>query len=136
MKTKIFIVAATIVMLAVLSTSVQAQSLNEPIIKILPSNQPGLLKILYVHDTDRSVDIKFYNDEGLISSDRIKGGTFKRGFLKRYDVSRINSERFRIEISDESRSLWYTVVGADDNKTYTCVYERTTYLQPIVTASK
>jgi hypothetical protein len=135
MKTKIFIVAATIVMLAALFTSVQAQSLNEPIIKILPSNQPGLLKILYVHDTDRSVDVKFYSNEGLIASDRIKGGTFKKGFLKRYDVSRINSEKFRIEISDESRSLWYTVIGADDDKTFTCVYERSTYPQPVVASS-
>ncbi|HTJ51316.1 MAG TPA: hypothetical protein VL443_17775 [Cyclobacteriaceae bacterium] len=135
MKTKIFIVAATIVMLAVLSTSVQAQSSEIPTIKILPSNQPGLLKILYVHDTDQSVEVKFFNDEGLIGYDKVEGGTFSKGFLKRYDVSRINSERFRIEITDENRSIRYSVIGADDNTTFKCVYERTTYLQPIVTAS-
>lgn len=134
MKTKISIIASAIVMLAGFFTSVQAQSSDEPIIKILPSNQPGLLKILYVHDTDQSVEVKFYNDEGLIAYDKIDAGTFSKGFLKRYDVSRISSERFKIEITDDNRSMRYSVIGSDDN-TYTCVYESTTYLQPVVAST-
>jgi hypothetical protein len=135
MKTKIFIIASVIVMLAGFFTSAQAQLSEVPTIKILPSNKPGLLKILYVHDTDQSVDVRFYNDEGLIASDRIDAGTFKKGFLKRYDISRISAERFKIEIVDENRSLMYSVKASDDNKAYTCVYERTTYLQPAVASS-
>ena len=135
MKTKILIIATAIVLLAGLFTSVRAQSTEEPTIKILPGNQPGQLKILYVHDTDQSVEVKFYNDDGLIAYDKIERGTFSKGFLKRYDVSRISEERFMIEITDENLSRRYSVIASDDNNAYTSVLERTTYLRPVVALS-
>jgi len=135
MKTKILIIATAIVLLAGLFTSVRAQSTEEPTIKILPGNQPGQLKILYVHDTDQSVEVKFYNDDGLIAYDKIERGTFSKGFLKRYDVSRISEERFIIEITDENLSRRYSVIASDDNNAYTSVLERTTYLRPVVALS-
>ncbi|HEY8937659.1 MAG TPA: hypothetical protein VIM65_20675 [Cyclobacteriaceae bacterium] len=135
MKTKILIIATAIVLLAGLFTSVRAQSTEEPTIKILPGNQPGQLKILYVHDTDQSVEVKFYNDDGLIAYDKIERGTFSKGFLKRYDVSRISEERFIIEITDENLSRRYSVIASDDNNAYTSVLERTAYLRPVVALS-
>ena len=135
MKNKITRIAGLIVFLTAAFSYTWAQT-NEPTVKILPSNNRGLIKVLYVVDTESSVDIKFYNDEGFIDSDRVKAGSFYKGFIKRYDVSQINSKNYWIEISNADLSVTYSIVRSLDKRSFACVREKTTYRQPVVYSLK
>ena len=81
MKTTSTIVAGLLV--AALSFAVvtsNAQTANEPAVKILPTNQEGILKVLYAYDTDQSVEVTFFNEGGLITADKIKPAKDQHGF--------------------------------------------------------
>ncbi|MEM6523305.1 MAG: hypothetical protein AAGF85_19990 [Bacteroidota bacterium] len=105
LKTTIFAVALTI-----LSVSAFANNgSNDPVIKILPTPSASTLKLLYVNDIEGSVKVKFYRGASLIKKDQIKEKDFKKGFVKRYDLSELDAGIYQVEIISEGMSVKYEV---------------------------
>jgi len=130
MKTRIIL--AGMIVAALGAFTVNAQSLDEPAIKILPSSEQGKLKLLYARDADKAVHVEFIGENGLLQSDRIKAGSFEKGFIKKYDVSRIKERNFWIEVSSGDLKVRYKIVAKD--KTFVPYLEQTTYNHPMVAA--
>ncbi|MEM7107525.1 MAG: hypothetical protein AAF519_04805 [Bacteroidota bacterium] len=103
LKTTIFAVA-----LMILSTAAFAnKGGNDPVIKILPTPSPSMLKLLYVNDISGTVKVKFYKGTSLIKRDQIKGKEFEKGFVKRYDLSDLDAGIYQVEIACEGMSVKY-----------------------------
>jgi hypothetical protein len=134
MKIQSIITAGFAVILSA-SFSVQAQTEMLPAIKVLPSNEKGIVKILFAYETLRNVDVKFYNEEGLLKEDRIKAGTFKKGFIKKYDVSAIDTKKFSIDVDSDNVSVTYRLIESKNGTRYTPLLEKTTYKQSLVASN-
>lgn len=132
MKTTSTIVAGLLV--AALSFAVvtsNAQPASEPAVKILPTNQEGILKVLYAYETDQSVEVKFFNEGGLITADKITASNSQHGFSKKYDVRNIESATFWVEVTAANLSVTYRVTESKDGK-YKSFLEKATYNYPVV----
>lgn len=128
MKTLILL-TGVIVALAV-SFAVTAQS-NDPAVKILPAAEQGTLKLVYAHDSRNPVVVKFIDENGLLKTDRIHAGSFNHGFIKKYDVNRIQATSFWVEVSSGDLTVRYKMVN--DHKGRLVPYlEQTTYNHPMV----
>ena len=122
MKTKLTI---ALLLIAFVAATTYARQNAEATVKVLPSTQKGVLKILYANDIDQSVEVKFFNDEGIISSDEIKGSVYPHGFLKKYDVRQLKNGNLWVEISSPNLSVTYKLVGSEDH-TITPFLEKST----------
>ena len=112
MKNQSIIALGLFVILSSAVITTNAQSFGEPAIKILPTTQKGVVKVLYAYDQDNSnqpVTVKFFNDGGVIKKDEIKQGTFKKGFLKKYDIR---------QMASMSSNVWIEVSSANITATY------------------
>ena len=132
MKSKSIILAGLVTILSLAFVSVNAQLASEPAVKILPTNEQGILKVLYAYDTDQSVEVRFLDDDGLITSDKIKAAKTAHGFSKKYNVRNIKSGTFWIEVKAANVSVIYKVTGSSDGKAYTSALEKATFNYPSV----
>ena len=128
MKTLIILIGMVIALTA--SVAVFAQS-NEPGINIWPAAEKGMLKVVYIHDSQNPVVVKFIDENGVLKTDRIKAGTFNRGFLKKYDVSRIRARHFWVEVSSGDLTVRYKLVNDQKGRLVPCL-EQTTHRHPLV----
>ncbi len=135
MKIQTIIAAGLLVILSTTVATTNAQSFDEPAVKILPTNQKGILKVLYAYDANQSVKITFFNDKGLILSDEVKGESLSNGFSKKYDVRNITSESFWIEVASDNISVTYKLTESMDRKTYVPFLEKTTYSHSLVASN-
>lgn len=131
MKTKSIIVSGLVVMLSVIFGAASAQVI-EPAVKILPAAGKGVLKVLYAYDSDNAVEVKFLSENGLIKSDKIKAGSFQKGFSKKYDVSGIKSKSFWVEVISSEITVRYKMIESKDRKSFVPYLEKTTYNHPLV----
>ncbi|MBL7852423.1 MAG: hypothetical protein JNN04_16075 [Cyclobacteriaceae bacterium] len=129
MKKKIILLAGFVIALTA-SAAVYAQSVD-PAVKILPAAEQGTLKVVYARQAAQTVTVKFIDENGLLKTDRIKPGSFNQGFLKKYDVSRIKSGKFWIEVSADDLIVRYRLVQ-DQNGRYVPYLEQTIYNHPLV----
>ena len=104
LKTTIFAVALTVLSAAAFANN---GSNGDPVIKILPTPTANTLKLLYVNDTDGTVQVKFYQGAYLIKKDKIKGKDFENGFVKRYDLSELEAGIYQVEIISDGMSVKY-----------------------------
>jgi len=117
-------------LIAILSSAIitaNAQSQNEPAIKILQTSQKGILKVLYAYGNDhsnQSVKVKFFNNDEVIKSDEIKQGTFENGFLKKYDTHLMSPNNFWIEVSAANVSVIYKL---SNDGSFAPILEKTTF---------
>lgn len=125
MKNRLTIIAGVVTALCLAFASAKAQA-NEPAIKILPSTQKGIFKVLYAYASDQPVTVKFFNEEGLIETDNINPKEFQRGFFKKYDVRNIESGSFWVEVAGPTHAATYKMIESK-NGTYIPVLEKTTY---------
>ena len=132
MKNRSTIVAGLIVLLSTVFFASNAQS-TTPAIKVLPTTNEGVLKLLVVGAIDDAVDVKFYNDEGLIGSDVIKA--IPEGFNKKYDVRQIMNSGFTMEVTAEGTSVTYKLVKSKGKMIPSLAKETTTYTYPIVASN-
>jgi hypothetical protein len=109
MKTKSRIIAGLVVLLSTVFSASNAQSAN-PEIKVLPTSKEGVVKLLVVGASNNAVDVKFYNDNGLVESDAIKLKT--EGFNKKYDVRQIIDPGFTMEVTASGTSVTYKLAKA------------------------
>ena len=104
LKTTILAVALTVLSAAAFANK---GANGDPVIKILPSQEANILKLLYVNDMDGTVQVKFYKGSALIKRDRVKGKDFEKGFVKNYDLSELKAGIYQVEIVSEGMSVKY-----------------------------
>lgn len=125
-------------MIAVLAFSaihLKAQSHDESRIKILPTDKPGILKLVHAISTEEPVTVQFITDQGTVSSDKITG-SFPKGVTKRYDFRRISNKDFRMEISTSSLTVTFHIIPSKDRKTFTPYLEKTVHNYNALVASR
>ena len=135
MKTRTIIIASVMTLFSASFFGASAQQAGEPPVKILPTAEQGVLKVLYAYDTDQAVEVKFLNEDGVLTRDKIKANTFQNGFSKKYDVRNISSRNFWIEVSSPSLMVTYKMTESNDRRAYVPILEKTTY-NTLVAANK
>jgi hypothetical protein len=116
MKTKLM--TLLIVALGFVAINASAQEADASRVKILVANQPGVLRLIHAIKVDKPVNVRFSNSDGILLSDEI-AGTFPRGVSKKYDVSKLGSRDFQVEISTSEITVTYQIVVSKDKKTMT-----------------
>lgn len=127
---KFRILTLVVALLTVSGAAVNAQSSDEPAVRILRTNKPGVIKLIYAIETNEPVTVKFITDKGVAGSHQVKG-KFPKGWLKKYDVSSIDHNDFWIEIKSSQRVLKYRVT-MENTHTYTASLEKQTNNQLMV----
>jgi hypothetical protein len=129
MKTKVL--TLLIVALGCFAISVQAQTKDESAIKVLPTCIAGTIKVLHAASIEKDVNVIFINRDGEILKDRITG-TFPKGVMKSYDVSRIEGSDFLVQVSSKEVTVTYRVTASKDKKRYTPMLEKVEYHNQLV----
>lgn len=133
MKTKFTILAGIFTFLSLAFVSASAQTL-EPAVKIIPTSENGIYKLIFAYDSDQTVQVKFFNNkEGVLKLDRIQPEKFENGFSKKYDVSNIDSKDFWVEVSSSKLSVRYKMTKG--SKAYEPVLESTTFVNTLTASN-
>ena len=114
--------------------SVNAQQIDPSRVKILPSREGGIIKLLFAMETNETVDLKFFADGGMVKRDQITGGPFEKGVMKRYDVSGINNKDYWVEVTSGNLKVTYRVRPNRDRKTFSPQLESATFTNVAVAA--
>ncbi|MEO7989007.1 MAG: hypothetical protein ABI663_05660 [Chryseolinea sp.] len=127
MKTKTILFGVVIAIIASLTLSTaHAQTQEQPSVKVVPGTNLNTIKVIYGYSTDQSVEVKFFNADGLIEKDVIKGKSFVEGFIKPYNVALMNGNTFWIEVESPQLIVTYKMVASKTGK-WTPQLETTTY---------
>jgi hypothetical protein len=89
---------------------------TDPSVKIIPTAQDGILKLVYGYPYSQSVEVKFYNQDGMLATDRINAKEEQKGFIKRYDLRQLSTGVYRVEVSTSQLSVTYKLVGKKGTK--------------------
>jgi hypothetical protein len=122
------LVSAGVFFLLFTVASAQAQT---PVTKVLPTNGKGVIKLLVAENQGRTVSVKFYNDDGMIASDAIQGKD-ARGFIKKYDLSRLLYRTFWMEVNTETATFVYAITKSGDE--ISAELRESTHTYPIIAA--
>lgn len=126
----------TMSMLVFAASALQAQTLEESPVKILPTAERNVLKVHYAAETTAPLSVKFLTEkDGIVEQDKIKGN-FQSGLSKRYDVTRINDQDFWIEVSSAEMTVKYHIVPSKDKTKFTSYLEEVTYNNDKVASNK
>jgi hypothetical protein len=135
MKFKVILLTVGL-MVAVLATlTVNAQAQTDSKIKILHSDKPGIIKLIYAMDVDEPLTVKFFDGSEGLYLDQIKG-PIQKGFIKLYDTRGINQNDYWVEVSSERMTAIYHVIPSKDRKTFVSNLEKTIYNHELVAANK
>jgi len=80
-------------------------------VKIIPSAQDGVLKLVYGYPHAKSVEVRFYNRDGIVVTDRINANEGEKGFIKKYDLRQLSTGVYWVEVSSPELSVTYKLVG-------------------------
>lgn len=117
-------------MLAFLSSQLRAQSLDESVVKIVPTSDPGIIKIIYGAETWGPVKVTFvFNNKEV--TDKIEVGSYPKGVSKRYDIRSIKDGNYWIKISSPQLTITYRMTPSRDG-VFSPYLEKSTYYQGIV----
>jgi hypothetical protein len=131
MKTKTIIFGVVIAVISTLTISKGNAQAQEPAVKIVSTIQPDVIKVIYGYDSRESVEVKFTNAEGLLTTDKISGKDFKGGFLKKYNVQAMSGNAFWIDVTSPELSVTFKMTTGKNGK-WSAQLEKTTYFNPIV----
>lgn len=118
-------------MLAFLGNNLQAQSLDEALVKIVPTANPGIIKVIYGAETLGPVNISFVTNKGEVGSDKIEVGSYPTGISKRYNIKFINESDFWVKVTSPQMAVTYRITPLD-NGSFTTTLEKASYYQAIV----
>jgi len=122
-----------IAMVVFSAIKVKAQA-DESRIKVLNTEKSGVLKLVSAIEIEDGATVTFFNNEGTLSTDEIKG-SFPKGFAKRYDVHKVNQD-FWIEVITPRLSVTYHIIPSKDGKTFTSNLEEAIHKYDVVVASR
>ncbi|HMG91268.1 MAG TPA: hypothetical protein VK589_14480 [Chryseolinea sp.] len=131
---KLKLVTMMIAMVAFSAINVRAQVPDESRIKVLNTEKPGVLKLVHALQIEDGVTVNFITDEGIISTDEIKG-SYPKGMSKRYDVRKIDKD-FWMEVSTPRLSVTYHIIPSSDGKTFTSNLEKAVHKYDVIVASR
>lgn len=118
-----FKLLAVLLLVAGISTATMAQNSDEQepkkketAVKILPSGDAGLLKLLYVNAGEKKVEVKMYDENGLLFKEDVRGNRFKGtdGFIKFYNISELKPGTYWLEVTDSQRSVKHEMSMTED----------------------
>jgi hypothetical protein len=131
MKTKIIIAGVIVAAVSVMTLrNAQAQDQQDPSVKIIPTTQKNVIKVIYVYNSAEAVNVKFSNREEVLKTDKISSKDFEGGFSKKYNVEQMDGKPFWVEISNSALSVTYRMKS--QNGKWSAQLEKTTYTNPIV----
>lgn len=122
-----------IAIVAFSAIKVKAQA-DESRVKVLGTEKPGILKLVSAIEIDNGATVNFITDEGIVSTDQIKG-SFPKGFSKRYDVRKVDKD-FWIEVDTQNLTVTYHVVPSKDRKSFETTLETAVHKYDVVVASR
>lgn len=113
LSTTIFAALLTVVSLN-LTAATNPDQQQEPVVKVLPSAEAGLVKLLYVNNEQKQVNITFYDADGMIIKDKIKAKKFEGGFVKMYDLSELDPGKYWVKIADSNTEVKYEIIHSTE----------------------
>jgi hypothetical protein len=122
MKTNFLLIAVVVAMLT--SVTSFSQTPNDPKVKILPSADRDILKVLFVSEINEPVTVTFFKGSEIVATDKISGRSYSKGFLKKYDVGSINDKDFTIEVKSAHQSATYKVIPSISSGGFVAQLER------------
>jgi len=131
---KLKLITMMIAMVAFSAIKVKAQQPDESRIKVLTTEKSGVVKLIHALRIEDGVTINFITDDGIISTDEIKG-SFPKGLSKRYDVRKIDKD-FWMEVITPRLSVTYHVIRSTDGKSFTSNLEKAVYKYDVAVASR
>ena len=131
---KLKLVTMMIAMVAFSAIKVKAQQPDESRVKILNTEKPGVIKLVHALQIEDGLTVSFMTDEGIISTDEIKG-SFPKGLSKRYDVRKIDKD-FWMEVSTPRLSVTYHIIVSSDGKKFTSNLEKAVHKYDVIVASR
>lgn len=113
MKTQKTILATLAIVMA--STFSFGQSINNKSeVRVLPHHESGVLRLLYSGEEKETVTVKFYSGNALISKDKVKADKFEKGFIKLYDLRKLEAGDFKVEVETSGKSTGYAFTINED----------------------
>jgi len=94
---------------AVLSFSAGATDPESTVVRVLPTDKAGYIKVLYINPEAKKVDVKFYGKKGLIESHQFKAKQFDKGFIQTFDLSNLETGEYTIKVSDGETNVSYKI---------------------------
>jgi hypothetical protein len=132
MKTRTIVLGVVVAVISTLSVSrARAQGVEQPAVKVIPTGEKDVIKLIYGYDSQQSVDVKFMDANGIIGNDKIKGKSFEGGFSKKYKVTRESGDAFWVEVTSPELSVIYKMTAAANGK-WAAQLEKTTYNYAVV----
>lgn len=131
MKTKTIILGVVVAAISTFTISKAKAQSQEPAIKIVSTIDHDVIKVIYGYDTNEAVEVKFINADGILKTDKINGKTFSGGFLKKYNVEKMQGGAFWVEVESPELTVTYKMTTAKNGK-WSAQLEKTTYNYPIV----
>ncbi len=135
MKLQSIIVVGLVAVISASFTGASAQQYGDVPVKILPTTEKGIVKVWFATPASQSVTVKFYNENGLLGSDNIKGGKYLSGFSKKYDVNHVKTGSFWVAVSSPSMDVTYKIVPSADGRNLDAQLETSTYNHTVVAAN-
>ncbi|MFZ5970599.1 MAG: hypothetical protein ACOYXA_03310 [Bacteroidota bacterium] len=131
MKTRTLLTVAAFAAALLISTGTNAQLSVEPQVKVIPTSERGIIKVVYAQPTSHAVDVKFIDNTGVFLTDRIQSHISEKGFIKRYNMARLKGETYTIELSSPEMTVTYQLKESANQKWY-AVLTSTTYNHALV----
>ncbi len=131
MKTKTIILGVVVAAISTFTISNAKAQSQEPAVKIVSTIDQDVIKVIYGYDTNEAVEVKFINADGILKTDKINGNAFSGGFLKKYNVEKMQGSAFWVEVESPELSVTYKMTIAKNGK-WSAQLEKTTYNYPIV----
>jgi hypothetical protein len=115
MKTRSIVVAGLVFLLSAATLPAMSQESSSAVIKVLPTVAHNAIKLLVTQDEGGDVEVKFYDEQGPIAQDEIRGKKVGNGFLKRYDFEKLpKNATFWMSVKTSNTAVVFRITRSSD----------------------
>jgi hypothetical protein len=115
MKTRSIVVAGLVFLLCAAALPASSQESSSAVIKVLPTTAHNAIKLLVTQDEGADVEVKFYDEQGSIAQDEIRGNKVGNGFLKRYDFKKLpKNAAFWMSVKTSNTAVVFRITSSSD----------------------
>ena len=115
MKLKTTLLAAALMTAFSFSAFATDPENEETVVKLLPHKEAGFVKVLFKSSDSQGVMIKFHGEDGIVGRDYISR-KFNTGFTKVYDLSKLETGEYTIEIIHNGERVKYPISYNDTDQ--------------------